>query len=251
LALGPREPPLLAQLTLDNLMFTGKVIIVTGAAGNVGSALAAHLAGKGAVVAAVDNVKERLDSVVAALPGSGHMALSTFDLTDSAATVALVAQVIAAAGRLDAVGATVGGFAMAKLADAGLDQWDAMFNLNVKTTWNIYRAAVPAIRRAGGGALVGIGSAAGMRGSGEMAAYSATKSAVMRLTESLADELRADGIRVNAVLPTTIDTPQNRAAMPAADTARWVKPAQVAEVMGFLLSDAASAVSGQLLQVGF
>ena len=232
-------------------MFTGKVIIVTGAAGNVGSALAAHLASKGARIAAVDTVKDRLDKVVAGLLGSGHLALSSFDLTDSAATAALVAHVVATAGRLDAVGTTVGGFAMAKLADAGLDQWDAMFNLNVKTTWNIYRAAVPAIRRAGGGALVGIGSAAGLRGSGEMAAYSATKSAVMRLTESLADELRTDNIRVNAVLPTTIDTPQNHADMPGADSSRWVKPAAIAEVMGFLLSDAARAVSGQLLQVGF
>ena len=232
-------------------MFTGKVIIVTGAAGNVGSALAAHLAAKGARIAAVDTVKDRLDAVVAGLAGSGHMALSTYDLTQSAATEALVAQVVATAGRLDAVGTTVGGFAMAKLADAGLDQWDAMFNLNVKTTWNIYRAAVPAIRNAGGGALVGIGSAAGLRGSGEMAAYAATKSAVMRLTESLADELRLDRIRVNAVLPTTIDTPQNHAAMPGADSSRWVKPAHIADVMGFLLSDAASAVSGQLLQVGF
>ena len=232
-------------------MFAGKVIIVTGAAGNVGSALAAHLAIRGAVVAAVDTVKDRLEAVVAGLPGAGHLALSTYDLTDFVATDALVAHVVATAGRLDAVGTTVGGFAMAKLAEAGLDQWDAMFALNVKTTWNIYRASVPAIRLAGGGALVGIGSAAGLRGSGEMAAYSATKSAVMRLTESLADELRADGIRVNAVLPTTIDTPQNRAAMPGADSSRWVKPAQIADVMGFLLSDAASAVSGQLLQVGF
>ncbi len=232
-------------------MFTGKVIIVTGAAGNVGSALAAHLASKGGRIAAVDTVKDRLDRVVAGLPGNGHMALSTYDLTDSAATAALVAHVLATAGRLDAVGTTVGGFAMAKLADAGLDQWEKMFSLNVKTTWNIYRAAVPAIRRVGAGALVGIGSAAGLRGSGEMAAYAATKSAVMRLTESLADELRPDKIRVNAVLPTTIDTPQNHADMPGADSSRWVKPAQIAEVMGFLLSDAASAVSGQLLQVGF
>ncbi len=232
-------------------MFGGKVIIVTGAAGNVGSALAAHLAAKGARIAAVDMVKARLDSVVGGLAGEGHMALTDYDLLNPSAAEALVAHVVATAGRVDAVGTTVGGFAMAKLADAGLDQWDLMFNLNVKTTWNIYQAAVPAIRRAGGGALVGIASAAGNRGSGEMAAYSATKSAVMRLTESLADELRVDGIRVNAVSPTTIDTPQNRAAMPGADASRWVKPAQIAEVMGFLLSDTASAVSGQLVQVGF
>jgi NAD(P)-dependent dehydrogenase (short-subunit alcohol dehydrogenase family) len=231
-------------------MFTDKVVIVTGAAGNVGAALAAVLAARGARVVAVDMVKDRLNTVTAGLPGTGHLALSGFDLTDFASTQALIAKVEQTYGRLDGVGTTVGGFAMAKLQDADLDQWDAMFKLNVKTTWNIYRAAVPAIRAAGGGALCGIGSAAGLKGSAEMAAYGATKSAVMRLTESLADELRAEHIRVNAVLPTTIDTPQNRASMPGADPSRWVKPSEVAEAMAFLLSDRASGVTGVLLQVG-
>jgi NAD(P)-dependent dehydrogenase (short-subunit alcohol dehydrogenase family) len=231
-------------------VFTGKIIIVTGAAGNVGSALAALLASRGARIAAVDTLKDRLEAVTAGLAGRGHLALSDFDLTDAAATNALVANIQETCGRLDGVGTTVGGFAMAKLADAGLDQWDHMFALNVKTTWNIFRAAVPVMRQGGGGALVGIGSAAGLKGSAEMAAYGATKSAVMRLTESLADELRADRIRVNAVLPSTIDTPQNRAAMPGADRSRWVKPSEVAEAMAFLLSDQASGVTGALLPVG-
>lgn len=232
--------------------FTGKAFIVTGAAGNAGSALARLLAERGARIAAVDSLKERLDATVAALPNSGaHLALSGTDLTDPAVCAAMVQTVIAAFGRIDGVGTTVGGFAMAPIDDAGPEQWDLMFDLNVRTTWNLYRAVVPAMRAQGGGSLVGIGSAAGLRGTGQMAAYSASKSAVMRLTESLADELRGDRIRVNAVLPTTIDTPQNRAAMPGADTSRWVKPSEVAEAIAFLLSDAASGISGVLLPVGY
>jgi NAD(P)-dependent dehydrogenase (short-subunit alcohol dehydrogenase family) len=231
-------------------MFNGKVIIVTGAAGNVGSALAKLLASRGARVAAVDTAKDRLDTVINALDGDGHLGLPEYDLVDPKASAALIARVQSVCGRLDGVGTTIGGFAMAPLADAGMDQWSAMFDLNVRTTWNIYQAAVPAMRLVGGGALVGIGSVAGLRGSAQMAAYSATKSAVLRLTESLADELRGDAIRVNAVLPTTIDTPQNRAAMPGADTSRWVKPSEIAEVMAFLLSDASRVVSGALLPVG-
>jgi NAD(P)-dependent dehydrogenase (short-subunit alcohol dehydrogenase family) len=232
-------------------VFTDRVIIVAGAAGNVGAAVARLLSSRGARVAAIDTHGPQLSAVMETLDNPArHLALPGFDLVDPAACEAIVARVRQALGGLHGVATTVGGFAMGKLADTGLAEWDAMFNLNVKTTWNIYRAAVPALRVAGGGSLVGIGSAAGLRGGGEMAPYSATKSAVMRLTESLADELRPDRIRVNAVLPTTIDTPQNRAAMPGADTSRWVKPTEVAEAMLFLLSDAASGVSGALLPVG-
>jgi NAD(P)-dependent dehydrogenase (short-subunit alcohol dehydrogenase family) len=232
-------------------MFTDKVIIVTGAAGNVGSAVARLLASRGARVAAVDTLGSPLAAVMATLENpSRHLPIPEVDLTDPTACESLVARAVHVLGSLHGVATTVGGFAMGKLADTSLDQWDAMFSLNVKTTWNIYRAAAPVLKAAGGGSLVGIGSVAGLHGSSQMAPYAATKSAVMRLTESLADELRPDRIRVNAVLPTTIDTPQNRAAMPSADTTRWVKPTEVAEAMLFLLSDAASGVTGALLQVG-
>jgi NAD(P)-dependent dehydrogenase (short-subunit alcohol dehydrogenase family) len=232
-------------------MFSGKVILVTGAAGNVGSAIATLLSQRGARVAAVDAVSERLSAVVAGLGQAGqHLALPGIDLTDPAACEALVAKVTADLGGLHGVATTVGGFAMGALADTGMAEWDKMFSMNVRTTWNIYRAAVPALRTAGGGSMVGIGSAAGLHGSAQMAPYSATKAAVLRLTESLADELRPDHIRVNAVMPTTIDTPQNRAAMPNADRSRWVTPQEVGEAMLFMLSDAAGGISGQLLQVG-
>jgi NAD(P)-dependent dehydrogenase (short-subunit alcohol dehydrogenase family) len=202
-------------------MFTDKVVIVTGAAGNVGSAVTRLLASRRAKVAAVDTLGPPLTALLQTLENpSRHLPIPEVDLTDPAACENLVAKVVQVLGGLHGVATTVGGFAMAKLAETGLDQWDAMFSLNVKTTWNIYRAAAPVLKAAGGGSLVGIGSVAGLHGSSQMAPYAATKSAVLRLTESLADELRPDRIRVNAVLPTTIDTPQNRAAMPSADTTR-------------------------------
>jgi len=232
-------------------MFTDKAIVVTGAAGNVGSAVARLLAARGARVAAIDAHAPPLDALMPTLhQPDRHLALPNVDLTDPAACDAAITRTTQAFGHLHGVVTTVGGFAMGRLADTGPAEWERMFKLNVETTWNIYRAATPALRQAGGGSLVGIGSAAGLRGSGQMAPYAATKSAVMRLTESLADELRPDKIRVNAVLPNTIDTPQNRAAMPNADTSRWVQPTEVAEAILFLLSGAASGISGALVPVG-
>ncbi|MFL5252729.1 MAG: SDR family oxidoreductase [Rhodopila sp.] len=231
-------------------MFNDRIIIVTGAAGNVGKVVARLLAQRGARVASLDALADPLAAFVASLHRPDrHLALPGVDLTNPQATEAAVGHVVSTLGGLHGVASTVGGFDMGPLEKTELEAWDKMFSLNVKTTWNIYRAAVPALR-ANGGSLVGIGSAAGLRGGAQMAPYAATKSAVMRLTESLADELRPDRIRVNAVLPTTIDTPQNRAAMPGADTSCWVKPEEVAEAMLFLLSDAASGVSGALLPVG-
>ncbi len=231
--------------------FTGKAVIVTGAAGNVGSAVARLLAERGARVAAVDALKEPLERAVAGLPGaSRHLALSGHDLLDPAACASIVTRVTQALGGIDGAVNTVGGFAMAPLGDSTPDLWNSLFDVNLKSALNLYRAVVPTMVAAGGGSLVAIGAAAALRAPGQMAAYAASKSAVLRLTEALADELRTSGVRVNAVLPGTIDTPQNRAAMPDADPALWVKPTEVAEAILFLLSDSASGVTGALLPVG-
>lgn len=227
---------------------TGRSAIVTGAAGNLGSALARLLASRGARIIAVDAAQDGLNRL--SLSGSGHLMLPGQDLGDPSACSRIVERALAQAGKIDLLACTVGGFAMAPLAESGPEQWDFMFGLNVKTTLNICRAVVPAMKTAGSGSIVCVGSAAALRGSSQLGAYAATKSAVLRLVETMAAELRSSHIRVNAVLPTTMDTPQNRAAMPDADPANWVKPEQVAEVMAFLLSDAASAVSGASIQTG-
>ena len=178
-------------------MFTDKVIIVTGAAGNVGSAVdtpAREPWCKGRGRRYARPTAHRGDGRRWKIPAGICRYRKSISPTQPPVK-AWSRGLSHALGGLHGVATTVGGFAMGKLAETSLDQWDAMFSLNVKTTWNIYRAAAPVLKAAGGGSLVGIGSVAGLHGSSQMAPYAATKSAVLRLTESLADELRPDRIR--------------------------------------------------------
>jgi NAD(P)-dependent dehydrogenase (short-subunit alcohol dehydrogenase family) len=224
-----------------------KRYIVTGAAGNVGSALTGLLAGRGHRVAAIDRDLATLAARFAAWPAV--LPLAVADLSDPAAAGAVVGQAASAFGGLDGVAATVGIFDMASVAESGPELWQRMLKINVLTALNVFAPALPHLRAGGGGGLVAISAGAALRAPAGMSAYAAAKSAVLRLVESLAEEAKADRIRVNAVLPGTIDTPQNRAAMPGADPARWVTPAQVAEVMAFLLSDEAGGVTGAAVGV--
>jgi NAD(P)-dependent dehydrogenase (short-subunit alcohol dehydrogenase family) len=224
-------------------MLDGKVIIVTGAAGNVGSALALLLIERGARVVAVDRTTARLQ---VSLGGKAALLVGAEDLGEPAHAEATVAQALTL-GRLDGVANTVGGFAYASLAESGPELWQQMFRINVITTLNLIRAAVP--RMTGGGGIVAIAAGAALRGASGMAAYGAAKAGLLRMIESTADEFKSAGVRANAVLPGIIDTPQNRIAMPGGNFAQWVTPREVAEAIAFLLSDAASGVSGAALAV--
>ncbi len=228
---------------------TQRVAIVSGAAGNVGGALVRLLAGQGMRVVAIDRAAAPVQAALAGLPPAGHLALPGVDLMDAAACAAAIARVMAEMGRIDMVGHTVGGFAYAPIAEAPAALFQQMLQVNLFTTLNLYQAALGPMRAAGRGSLVGIGAMGALQAGAGMAAYAAAKSAVHRLTESLAAELKPEGIRVNAVLPGTIDTPQNRAAMADADTTRWVSPEQVAVAMAFLLGEQASGITGALLPV--
>ncbi|MBU6378289.1 MAG: SDR family oxidoreductase, partial [Gammaproteobacteria bacterium] len=128
------------------------------------------------------------------------------------------------------------------------DTWERMYRINVQSAHHVIFSAMPLLRR-GRASIVNVGAAASTRAGAGMGAYTASKSAVARLTESLAAEEAVTGIRVNAVLPSIIDTPQNRADMPDADFTRWVTPAELAEVIAFLLSPQASGVSGACVPV--
>ncbi len=218
---------------------------MTGAAGNLGSALVHVLLHRHATVAAVERTPAALDRLLESLEDAGGcMPIPGVDLGDPAACAALVEQVTKRVGRVDGLACTVGTFAMAGIEAAGPDHWDLLFRANLGTALNMCRAVVPGMRERKAGSIVTVGAGAALKATAGMAAYAASKSAVLRLTESLAAELKGDGIRANCVMPSTLDTPQNRAAMPDADTGKWVTPMQVAEVMAFLLSDAGEAVNG-------
>jgi NAD(P)-dependent dehydrogenase (short-subunit alcohol dehydrogenase family) len=223
-----------------------KTFIVTGAAGNVGAALTALLTSRGHRVAAMDRSAEKLS---AQFGEAAALLVPIGDIADPAAVTAAVKHVAEKLGRLDGVAATVGTFAMAPVEESAPDLWERMLRANVLSVATVFSAALPHLRAGGGGSLVATAAGAALRAPGRMAAYAASKAGVLRLMESLAEEVKADRIRVNAVLPGTIDTPQNRAAMPGADPSHWVTPTQVAEVMAFLLSEAAGGVTGQALGV--
>lgn len=217
----------------------GKRILVTGANGALGRAVIAQARAAGAHTIGVDL---DIDPQLASLPGSWL----ELDLTDGNAVMQAFEQL----GEYDVLCNVAGGFAMGTAAHATAnDEWDSMFRLNVDTMRNAVRASVPMMIRRGRGSIINVGAQSAREGQANMSAYCAAKSTVMRLTESLARELRGHGINVNAVLPSILDTPRNRADMPNADYSLWVQPIDLASVILFLGSDAARAVHGALIPV--
>jgi len=226
-------------------------VMVTGAAGHLGRAVAAAFAALGARLVLVDRAQTALDAAFggAAAP-TGDCLRLTADLLDMAQVDAAVTAVVQRFGRIDVVCHLAGGFRMGEPVHATSDaNWDFLFDINTRTLRNIARGVVPQMLAQGGGRIVTVGAASASRGLAQMGAYTAAKSAAIRLTEAMSAELRERNINVNCVLPTIIDTPENRASMPAADPVRWVAPAALADVIVFLCSDAARAVHGAALPV--
>ncbi|MCB1847845.1 MAG: SDR family NAD(P)-dependent oxidoreductase [Halieaceae bacterium] len=219
-------------------MLSKQRVVITGAAGTLGQATAKKAQQLGAQVIGLD--------IVAASSLEHTDSYRQLDLLNRQAAL----DCFAALGEIDVLVNIAGGFAMGDTAyDGDSGQWDKMFRLNVDTLRNATMAAVPKLLARGGGAIINIGALGALSGQAAMSAYCCAKSSVMKLTESLSEELRHQGINVNAVLPSIIDTPPNREAMPDADFSQWVSPEQLANVICFLASPEAGAVHGALVPV--
>jgi 3-oxoacyl-[acyl-carrier protein] reductase len=220
----------------------GKVIVVTGASGALGKVVAATALARGARVAAVDHAPSQVAAT------ANWIELGDVDLTDAAQARKAVDTVAAHFGKLDVLINIAGAFAFEAVAEGDPKTWQRMYALNVLTALNTSRSAIPHLAAAGSARIVNIGAMGALQAGAGMGAYAASKAGVHRLTEALAAEWKGK-ITVNAVLPSTIDTPANRASMPKADFAKWVTADELANVILFLASDAASAVTGALLPV--
>ncbi len=223
------------------------VVVVTGAAGQLGRAVATAFAHQGAHPMLVDRNAGQLEALGASLPNATVVAV---DLLQREQVVELLEGALKRAGRVDALCHLAGGFRMGEAVhETTAGNWDFLFDLNARSLVNVAAAVVPRMLAQRSGRIVTVGAAAALRGGGHMGAYSASKSALMRLTEAMSAELRDQGINVNCVLPSTLDTPPNRAAMPDADSSRWVTPQALADVITFLASDAARAIHGAMIPV--
>ena len=221
----------------------GRRIAITGAAGSLGAAVVRAALAAGATVAAIDHAP-----VTAADTPNLHE-FGGVDLSSSEATEKTFAAIGEKLGGLDALVNVAGTFRWEKLEHGHLATWDLLFNVNLRTAVASTMAALPLLVQSKAGRIVNIGAGGAIKAGAGMGAYAASKAGVFKLTEALAEELKDRNVTVNAILPTTIDTPANRKDMPDADFSRWVKPEQIADVILFLLSDQAQAVTGALIPV--
>jgi NAD(P)-dependent dehydrogenase (short-subunit alcohol dehydrogenase family) len=220
----------------------GKVVVITGALGALGKVVAEEAFSRGAAVAGIDHAASQMPATPQRIEIGGA------DLTDAAQAKKAIDAAAAHFGKLDALINIAGGFSFETIADGDPKTWQRMYALNVMTALNASRAAIPHLAASSAARIINIGAIGGLQAASGMGPYAASKAGLHRLTEALAAEHKGK-ITVNAVLPSIIDTASNRASMPKADFAKWVTPKELADVILFLASDAARAVTGALLPV--
>lgn len=231
--------------------FSGRVVIVTGAAGNLGNAVTRAFQSAGARLTLVDRAEDRLQRLYPDMVDSfDYLLANSVDLTSAEAVQSMVDKTLERFGQIQVLVNTAGGYrAGTPVHETSLETWDFMLNLNARSVFLVSRAVIPHLLQQRYGKIINVAARVARQGRANMAVYSASKSAVVHLTESMAAELKGEGINVNCILPSTIDTPANRRAMPEADYSSWVKPQAIAEVILFLASDSASPLHGVAVPV--
>lgn len=229
----------------------GRIIVITGAAGNLGRAVAERCLGAGAQTVLVDRGSDRLRGCFPAIAGApGHLLLSGVDLLDAAAADAVAERTLERFGRIDGLVHTVGGYRGGQAAyDDAADTLDFLLDVNLHTAVLACRALVPPMVRQQAGRVVTVGAMAALTAPPGLVAYATAKAALIRFTEGLARDVRPAGVSANIILPSIIDTPENRALMPDENPAGWVSAQAIADVVLFLLSDQARAVTGAAIPV--
>ena len=228
-----------------------RVAIVTGGSGALGQAVTRRFLAEGAVVCVpwiVEKERERLEASVDDA-ARARLMLERCDVADDAAMARLAAAVLERHRRVDVLVSLVGGFAMGDLLHTDRALWDSMLTLNLTTAYVAARAVVPHMLAGGGGRVVGVGSRAVVPPTGGFIAYTVAKAAVTAFVQALAAETRGRGVTVNAVLPSTMDTPANRAAMPDADPKTWVPVDSVADAIAYLAAETSGHVTGTFLAI--
>ena len=225
-------------------MMHAKVVLVTGANGGLGTSVTEAFLAAGATVAGVSRDIKSSDFAHA------NFAAFAADLNSSHAATTLVNSIVERFRALDALVHLVGGFAGGKpVHETGDATFEKMMDMNLRSAFYIAKAVLPHMRKAGAGRIVNIGSRAALEPAAGIAAYSASKAALVSLTRTIAIENKDVSITANVLLPTTIDTAANRAAMPKADTSRWVQPQSLASLIVWLVGDAGGAVNGAAIPV--
>jgi NAD(P)-dependent dehydrogenase (short-subunit alcohol dehydrogenase family) len=247
-ALWSRERHGLAFIVSDkvdvntiSLEFSDRVFVVTGAAGALGAAVVSALQGYGAKVAKLDHG--------AAKEAADPLSIGGLNLADDSAAETAMTSIVKHAGAIDGLVNIAGGFQFQKLQGGTLEMWDAMYQQNLRSAVACCKAALPHLIASQHGRIVNISALAAAKAGAGMGPYAASKAGVARLTESLAEELKDQAVTVNAILPSMMDTARNRSDMPTADFSRWVKTSAVADLIAFLLSDSAAAITGALIPI--
>jgi len=230
--------------------FAGKVALITGAAGNLGRTVATAFQNAGASLVLVDLSEEHLQRVYGQWLEASDVLLIPTNLTDERSVTRMADEAKAKLGGIDILTNIAGGFGMGPLIrETPIEDWNLMLDINARSMFLASRAIVPHMLERGSGRIVSVSARAALQGKARMGPYCVSKAAVITLTETMAEEHKHDNITVNCILPGTIDTPQNRDAMPEADHSKWVSTVDLANVILFLASNEARAVNGAAVPV--